>query len=121
MLPHPAIAIVMMRSCDPYVACGCCIQNGELHSGRRKVLSHSPDGVRRVLKPCRCDWEDRSKAPSQQSRAVFIRQKPSGRAVDTGLPATEGSVGRAKTHHLRSTVILMEAFQTPLQPSHVAG
>ena len=32
MLPHPAIAVVMMRSCDPYVDCGCCIQNGELHS-----------------------------------------------------------------------------------------
>ena len=32
MLPHPVIAVVIMRSCDLYVACGCCIQNGELHS-----------------------------------------------------------------------------------------
>ena len=57
MLPHPAIAIVMMRSCDPYVACGCCIQNGELHSSNcflRAFLVTSFGGVHvsRMLRCC---------------------------------------------------------------------
>ena len=39
MLPHPAIAIVIMRSCDSYVAAGCCMQNGELHSSNCTLCS----------------------------------------------------------------------------------